>query len=449
MFDRPNEFAAHVLIFTLFAVLAVGNGNAAESSVSPTENQDREAAASPPLPEAGTRISSAPAEVGGDIDAAELFNRRVLPILRSGKGSSCTECHFAGIELHDYIHEDQATTFAALRAEGLIDVDKPDQSKILQFIKRHSADTDPLIAKVREAEFQAFSTWIRAAVREPALLAAKTDERLGSELSDEVIRHMRRDRALASFVETIWSQIGRCLRCHSPEKNQELVQEHGEQVSWIAPNDPAGTLELCVEKGLIDLDNPEESLLLLKPLNLAEHAAGPKFAQGSRTDKNFRRFLRDYAAVRKGKYQKRDELPTPLGDISVLTDQQLRIVGLPDGLDGKLLKVDIYRWTNGQWSESPWGTAENPVAGEQRLWQSMVSALAPAGSQRARELRGLTETRLPGGRYLVKIYIDEQDRAKRDPGYQFSEDDFHAQVETDGRWPPGYQPPKIISVPKH
>src|SRR6185503_15543819 len=94
------------------------------------------------------------------LSATEIFDRRILPILRSSESSSCTECHFGGVELKKYLREDQATTFAALRDEGLIDVEQPCKSKILQFINRHSDHTDTLIAKVRQAEDQAFRTWI-------------------------------------------------------------------------------------------------------------------------------------------------------------------------------------------------------------------------------------------------------------------------------------------------
>ncbi len=191
----------------------------------------------------------------GKLSAEEVFGRRILPIARSAKASSCTECHFGGVELKNYIREDEAATFAALRDEGLIDIEKPDESKLLTFIRRSGDKTDPLLAKVREAEYAAFHTWIHAAVKDPRLLAVKsTDVKLRSELSPEVIRHMRRDRVVASFVENIWSEIGRCLHCHSPESNQKQVEKHGEQMSWIRPRDPAGTLAQCVEQGIIDPD---------------------------------------------------------------------------------------------------------------------------------------------------------------------------------------------------
>ena len=75
----------------------------------------------------------------------------------------------------------------------------------------------------------------------------------------------------------------------------------------------------------------------------------------------------------------------------------------------------------------------------------MISAVAPRDSERAAELE--EGYLLPGGRYLVKVYIDRADRTKADRDYAISEREFFAELETDGDWPPGYQPPKIIETP--
>jgi len=381
--------------------------------------------------------------LSADDTASELFRRRVLPILTSQDPSSCTECHFGGVKIQAYIHKDQATTFAALREAGLIDMKSPDDSKILRFIQRHTDGTSELLVKVRRAEHQAFQAWIRAAVRDPDLLATKTSEaRVGTELPVEVIRHMRRDHVLESFVENIWSQIGRCINCHSPERNARLVKKHGDQVSWIRPNDPAATLAQCVEQFIIDTDDPEESLILLKPTGEVEHGGGPKFARGSQTDKNFRRFLNDYAAVVNGKYRRVDELPKPPGEVARLTGQHLRIVDLPAALGKQFLRVDLYRREGNGWSTTRWGTADNPIAGEKRLWQNMVTALAPVNSPRAERIK--QHAVLPAGRYLAKIYVDRTGRLKKNRDDDLGENDLVFQVDFDGKWPAGYQPPKII-----
>jgi hypothetical protein len=382
----------------------------------------------------------------GELTASEVFERRILPILRSTSASSCTECHFGGVELKNYIHHDQATTFAALRDDGLIDVKSPDDSKLLAFISRHGEKTDPLMARVRDNEYRAFRTWIRTAVLDPKLLAAPaTEVNVGIELSPEVIRHVRRDRVLASFVENIWSEMGRCTHCHSPEKNQKLVEKHGEQMSWIHPGDPEATLAQAVENAIIDTDEPEKSLILLKPLVLVEHGGGPKFIAGGRTDKNFRKFLVDYAAVINQRYQRTEQLPRPDALVGTPTGQHLRIMNLPAGLAQNLLRVDIYRWEGDRWSDAPVAIGDGPINGKRQAWQSVVFGLSPRGGKPATGPEP-NATPLPAGRYLVKIYIDRENKTKQNRDYELGDGEFFAEVETDGAWPLGYQPPKIVEL---
>lgn len=385
-------------------------------------------------------------------DALQLFKDRITPILRSPDPSSCSECHLSGVDLKQYIGDSQEETFAALVAAGLIDRKHPDDSKLLEFIQRAPEQPSPVGAEAREQEFEAFRAWIRAAVADPQLAAAATDDdQLGPMLPVEVIRHGRKDRVIQSFVDNIWSEIGRCARCHSAELNRGAIGRNGfseadvDAISWVAPRDPAGTLQNLLDGGNIDLDDPDESLVLLKPLGEEEHGGGPKFAVGSRTDQSFRQFLNDYARVVKGEYELAAELPEAPEEVAVLTEQQIRVVNLPAGLDDRLLRIDLYRWTEDGWSTDRWATADNPIAKDRQLWQSMISAVAPRDSERAAELE--EGYLLPGGRYLVKIYIDRADRTKTDRDYAIGEREFFAELETDGDWPPGYLPPKIIEAP--
>lgn len=385
--------------------------------------------------------------IGEGVSPEEVFNRRILPIVKSGKASSCSECHFGGVDLRNYVKEDQATTFAALRGAGLIDVNKPADSKLLEFIGKHGDKTDPLVTKVREAELEAFSLWINAAVRDPKLLAAKSNGAVvGSELPEEVIRHMRKDRVLRSFYENIWSEIGRCSHCHSPETNQKQVEKHGERMSWIHPGDLAATLDQCVEQGIIDLTEPEKSEIVLKPLNLVKHGGGPKFAVGSRTDKNFRRFVNDFAKVYAGKYKTTKSLPEPQPIIAISSGQFLRINELPESFARNLLRVELYRETKAGWSNEIWGVAENPVNGRQRAWMSPIFTAANRGSERGKALRQHETSPLPEGRYQVKIFVDRSDQAKKDRDYEMTKADLIGTLIVEGVWNAGFRDPMIVKA---
>src|SRR6478609_1351504 len=97
--------------------------------------------------------------------ASDIFSRRILPLAKADKPSSCAECHAAGVDLSQYIKNDAVETFVALRSAGLVNVDQPEKSKLLEFIARAPEKADPLIARLRGEELAAFRTWITAAAK--------------------------------------------------------------------------------------------------------------------------------------------------------------------------------------------------------------------------------------------------------------------------------------------
>tara|TARA_R110002072_G_scaffold145460_1_gene292027 strand:+ start:186198 stop:187988 length:1791 start_codon:yes stop_codon:yes gene_type:complete len=388
-----------------------------------------------------------------DADAATIFSSRILPILKSDSASSCTECHFVGVELRDFILEDQAKTFASLKSTGMIDVDQPDKSKILRFISRKQEKSDPLIEKVRSTELVAFRAWIRAAVHEPELLKATSDVEVGTSLPPAVIRHARRDRVLSSFIDNIWSEMGRCINCHDPERNRQKIGRNGltkedvDAISWIVPRDPAGTLLELVDSGNIDVDDPAASLVLTKPAGLDDHGGGPKFFPGSPTYRNFLAFLTDYVDIKNGEYATPSDLPEAQEEISLLSEQQLRVTDIPAAFSDLPLQVDIYRRIprTGKWSEHRWATGFSRVNGKRHVWQNPILVTAPADSPLAKEFR--ERKLLPSGEYRIRILIDRERKTVKDPTYELAEAEFVAEVQISGTWKPGYQPPKEVRFP--
>jgi hypothetical protein len=368
-----------------------------------------------------------------ELNALALFEQRLLPILQSPKPSSCTECHLGGVDLKDYLRPDQAATFAALRERGMIDLDNPDQSKILEFIDRRPEQPNLITEKVRQQELQAFRAWIRAAAKDSELLQATADAQpLGPKLPVEVIRHARQDRVLASFVENVWSEMRRCSGCHSPDQNQKYVKQHGEQVSWIALRDPRATLEYVVDSGLIDTDAPAESLLITKPTMQVEHGGGQKMLIGDRTYRQFLRFIEDYAAIVNGRYASADELPAPADEVSIAVDQRLQLVNVPERLDGIFLRADIYRWEDTGWSARPWASGDRAIWGKGKTWGQHLTLIAPRDSERAKTLR--SNSTLPPGRYLIKVYLDKDGKLAKNPSAELGPEDLHGQIELETAW---------------
>jgi hypothetical protein len=380
-----------------------------------------------------------------DASPLDIFEKRILPIFQSSKPSSCAECHLSGVDLKEYIRPSQEETFTSLAAAGLIDTQKPDESKILAFINRRPEKPSLLSDKVRPEEYEAFQAWIQAAVADPKLLATKGKAQpLGPELPEEIIRHARKDRVLSSFIENIWSEVGRCAACHSPDQNQKQVKEHGEQVSWIALRDPKGTLAYMLEAELIDTKDPEKSLLLMKPTMQVKHGGGQKMVVGDRTYKQFRRFIDDFVATVQGKYAKSEELPQPSEEVSLVSEIWLKIEGVPAKYDKMLLQADLYRKTDSGWSEFRVATSDRPVFGKGNLWQHSLSLTAPRGSQWAKELDA---KRLPPGKYLVRILIDQTGKLQKDFTAELTQDDSVGEVEIESRWPAGYGQMTIVRFP--
>ncbi|HIA19258.1 MAG TPA: hypothetical protein EYN70_07565 [Planctomycetaceae bacterium] len=83
--------------------------------------------------------------------------------------------------------------------------------------------------------------------------------------------------------------------------------------------------------------------------------------------------------------------------------------------------------------------------GRRKMWQSMVVAVAPRESTRAKTLK--PEQPLPPGQYLVKIYVDRHDKLKKNRDAELGAADFYGAVQIRGAWKVGSKPPKIVHAP--
>ena len=131
-------------------------------------------------------LAFAPAARAAD-DPAKVFEERILPIFKSPDPSSCARCHLASVDVKDYILPSAKDTFLALRDQGLINLDKPEDSKILQLINRGADDPKAaglIPAKKQKAEYEAFAAWIKACAADPALKNAPKPEEPGPAYGD-------------------------------------------------------------------------------------------------------------------------------------------------------------------------------------------------------------------------------------------------------------------------
>ncbi len=410
-----------------------------------------EVAAAPP---AGTP-SPAPAPAD-DTSSAKVFEERILPIFKSPDPSSCARCHLATVDIKDYILPSAKDTFLALRDQGLINLDKPEDSKILKLINRGADDPKVaglISAKKQKAEYEAFAAWIKACAADPALRNAPKPEEVITLTTKpvEVVRHARKDRMLESFETNVWSLRFRCMNCHSEgtPQNEKLVKEEGERVAWFKKAGPEATMDHLLASRLIDLENPEKSLLLRKPLGEVKHGGGIKIVVGDQGYKAIRAWIEDVAAIKTGKYAKPTDLPPKeTGPKQFGTEAWFRLNNTPAAWNGKLLQVDVYAWdakAGGAWEKDPIATSDR-MCGD-KGWQHTVTLLATPGSDRAKAW-ATGKPALPQGKYLVKVYVDSSGKAKKNWKTPLGAEEYIGQAEFQGRWQEGYGSMTIVDAGK-
>jgi hypothetical protein len=400
------------------------------------------AAAAIGLALASAATTTAPAaEAPGD-----LFTRRIAPILKSPDPSSCTACHLAGVDLKNYIRSSSEETFLSLRDQGLVNLDAPQDSKILRFIRMAGppAPSAALVSeKVKRQEYEAFAAWIEACAKDPALRNAPKlhpDPAGGPGRPVEVIRHDRLDQVRERFRRDVFAQAEfRCAGCHMAggAENARLVKQNGD-ITWLKKTSDA-TFEGIRAAGFVDTAAPEKSLLLLKPLNAVKHGGGQKILPGDMTYKAFRGFLEDYAKVVNDQYAKAADLPTPPPAVEHFpTESWLKFTRTPPAWTDRLLRVEVFARDvgTGGWEKSPIAVSDRGVSGAGNLWQHTLVAEAVPDSARAKAFAKAAV--LPAGNYRVRVYVDVAGRLAKDWTASLDDRDYVGETTLQTAWPAGY-----------
>ena len=384
----------------------------------------------------------------------EIFDKRIAPIFKSPNPSSCVQCHLAGVELKHYILPSAKDTFLSLRDQGLIDLDNVDKSRILGLIQMGKEDAAPK-AKIhqdnRKREYDAFVAWLKASAADPALRNApklKAEEQAKPPRPNEVIRHARKDRLVESFTNNVWAMRFRCMNCHNEgtPQNDKLVKENGERVAWFKKGVPEETLDYLMQSKLIDVKQPEKSLLLQKPLGEVKHGGGIKFIRGDQGYKAMRTFLEDYAKIVGDQYKTANELPKSSGIASFGTERWIKIANTPPAWADKVTQVNVYAWDEKTkaWEKNPIATTDRKVWGQGKIFQHTLNLLAAKNSDRARAFQN--KAALERGRYLVKVYVDLKGRLANDWKTVLGESDYVGQAEVTSDWREGYGAMTVIDA---
>jgi hypothetical protein len=246
----------------------------------------------------------------------ELFERRIEPLLAEDRPSSCTTCHLAGLDLGAFVQGDPCTTMACMDAQGLVNLVDPEQSLVLSWIGRATPDSALVTEEVIAQEYAGMLEWIEYSARCGDEACGPIEDPCADRAAQEVCEVTFdpleepevfddpgdcSDATLEGlFQSTVFSWRGRCFPCH-------FETEDFDAPKWIRSGNceigAVRTMRAVVELGVVDLEDPASSLLLLKPLDEAAggvphegHAKISDTQEAAYVD--FLRWLERYAACR-------------------------------------------------------------------------------------------------------------------------------------------------------
>ena len=416
--------------------------------------------------------------------ALEIFDQRITPIFRSHDPSSCVQCHLASVDLKHYILPSAEATFVSLRDQGLIDLDNPSESKILELIRMGERDLDEgarlIQEKMRRSELDAFTAWLEACGKDERLRSLPKAAKLARpSVPDEVIRHARKSRIVDSFVRNVWSQRMRCFPCHTPHEidpgnpkhkaavktRNKFAEQYDEEMLKrleIFRETPEATLAYLIESSrktpsdrlpLIDLESPTDSMLVLKPMSKLpkkkddgtfatpgylppniSHMGGLKLHGNDQSYKSIVTWIQDYSNVVDARYEAIDDLPDDNWHPSKLV---VRIKAAPeDWKPFDIVQVFVFgrNVADDGWTDEPLAFTQGVVTP-----RKMVNgALFLLGDH---DDGGLKK----GGRYLVRAYHDAKKKVASDPTAMLEQEDFFGEAEIPkAKWREGFRFAEVV-----
>lgn len=252
----------------------------------------------------------------------EIYERRIEPLLLDDNPKTCNQCHLSGVDLSAFVRSTPCETMACLVADGLVDPSQPGESEILAWIRRAEPDSALITERVIDAEYAGFLQWIEASAACPSAcdgaVCTAPSSRSGCRVEPDPVEPPVIDtgdpdcsaQALEQrFLDEVYAFRGRCFPCHFDNE----LDEDPSIPRWISTrgncnNGSIETLRLATRAGYLDLDQPEQSLLLLKPLTEfsggVPHGGGQKFeGEDDPAYQSFLAFIRSYSRCQEGSAQ--------------------------------------------------------------------------------------------------------------------------------------------------
>ena len=252
-----------------------------------------------------------------------IFEDRIAPLLVDGNKSACNQCHLAGIDLGLYAKGgDECTAMACMVESGIVDLDQPADSVVLTWILRGEPDSELITEEVLQQEHDGVLEWIEFHATCGKSVCAPVDNPCGDgptagtcdtpPSGHDLPPHGFEDPGDCSdrtledaFAQLVYQWRGRCYPCHFDSKPGDPE----DAPRWIIDGEcniaALSSMRNVLELGLVDLDNPDQSTLLLKPLAESaggvEHGGGDKFLDANDgAYQDFRTWVRLLAACDSG-----------------------------------------------------------------------------------------------------------------------------------------------------
>ena len=231
-----------------------------------------------------------------DTGQLALYAQRIEPLVSGNAVSSCNQCHLAGVDLSMYVQGSPCETMACMIAEGLVDLEAPDQSGVLAQILQAEPQSALITEEVINEEYEGFLEWI--------LYSADCHDEVCGEVQDACaggpaetanvpdgvatpLGACSEAGLIDLFDERVYAWKGRCHGCHDDCENEKW-----EAPCWLVYPDqgasPGELLEAAsmsmynlIGIGAFDPYDPANSQALLKPMAMSmggvEHGGGDKF----------------------------------------------------------------------------------------------------------------------------------------------------------------------------
>ncbi len=215
-----------------------------------------------------------------------LYEKRVAPLLHTDHPNVCAQCHAGGsMDLESFLRPDVCESMACLQAQGLVNLKSPESSVLLSWIERAEPDSELVTQQLIDEERQGFLEWIEheAACGACADVACPdrdtprcdADATLPSPFVPENDPgNCERETLERLFRGTVYEWRGRCYPCHFQEQEGNRLAPRWATELGTCEVAALFTQQTIVDSGYIDVDDPEQSLLLLKPLAVDEGGAG-------------------------------------------------------------------------------------------------------------------------------------------------------------------------------